>query len=161
MSVEVRHQRGRREAEGPMWGQTSELGREAQGPLWGSSSFLLHGLFILHAMSLPWGFNVLNKLIRVLSFERLGEKVTSFIVCIQLSKAHSSLSIYLSPNILLKELALVFLLNHSFSLYILTETRKYLAHIHFCSLLFRFRHLCSRYKINFLLFLRIWIAYDE
>lgn len=158
---EVRHQRCRRDTQMTyVRSDIRDVGEMFKDLREASAAYSFMDYSSPHARSLPPGFAALSKLIRVLSFEWVGEKVTSFIVYIQLSKAQSSLSIYLSPTSCWKSCLWLFPLNNSLSLHILTETRKYLAHIHFYSPLFRFRHLCSRYKINFLLLLCIWIAYD-
>lgn len=102
---------------------------EAPWPMRGSSSLTGHGLFIPHAMSLPWGCRVLNKFIKILSFEWVGEKVASLIVYIQLSQVRSSLYIYLSLTSCWNSWLWFSSLNRF--LQILKEPRKYLTHIHF------------------------------
>lgn len=137
---------------------TFQVLHEAPWPMRGSSSLTGHGLFIPHAMSLPWGCRVLNKFIKILSFEWVGEKVASLIVYIQLSQVRSSLYIYLSLTSCWNSW-LWFSPLESF-LTDLKRTKETSDSHTFYSPWFWFRHLCSRYKINFLLLLHIWRAYD-
>lgn len=56
-------------------GKNPSFKRHIPGPTQGSMTYAGlqrltgHGLFIPHGMSLPWGCSVLNKFIKILSFE--------------------------------------------------------------------------------------------